>query len=131
MASFIDLALKRIQQAKFNSTVGFARFESLSGSGKNLGGNIKQFHYYCEKNNRKELNENKWKQCFIGEFAICFENDKWPTLNNQGIFQRLEYAKKKKYSLALPWSYRSTDERASCSHPKWESVEKDIRRFTH
>jgi hypothetical protein len=126
MVDFLDDGRRRIREAGFKPTIGFASFQALDRSGVTV--EINQFHYY--PNGCASLERHASDQRFpgiIGEFATSTA-DVWPDLTSdrQGMAHRLRLVEKQGYSLAIPWSFLAADR-----HSAWSAaVERDIRSFT-
>ncbi|MEQ1898012.1 MAG: hypothetical protein ABL971_11565 [Vicinamibacterales bacterium] len=126
MRAFIEDGARRVRQAGFKATVGFASARSLRKSG--IAMDIDQFHHY--PGGARWLNCGEvapGRPCIIGEFATT-PADVWPDmpLQSQRVLDRLRLARDLTCPLAIPWSFLARDR-----HTDWSpEVERDIETFT-
>ena len=126
MRAFIDEGKSRIRSSGFKPTIGFATIDTIRRTG--VTAEINEFHHY--PGGVHSLGRHAFDPRFpgiIGEFATA-AGDTWPELVNTGqtVLNRLKFAASQGYPLAIPWSFRATDDQTSWS----PAVENDIRSFT-
>ena len=122
MRAFLDEAQDRVRIAGFSPTVGFASIDTPRRAGITM--DINQFHHY--PGGRRRLARHRFEGAFptiLGEFATA-PSDVWPDLpaDAQSVFDRLRLIEDRGYSLAMPWSFRGTDQ-----HTTWSDA--DVVRF--
>lgn len=123
MRAFLEDGRRRVQQAGFKSTIGFASRFSLDRS--QIACEIDQFHYYA--GGIDELPEPSGRPAIVGELATAAA-DVWPGLaaNRQDLFSRLQHMNRLGYPLAIPWSFRQRDR-----HSHWtRAAAAAVERFT-
>lgn len=107
MVAFIREGARRINEASFRSTVGFANYRSLrrwDSPGLNL--TLHQFHYYGSP---RALPPHRFNRpAFIGEFATA-RHIPWSELSTNDVYSRLRHIEGKGYPAAFLWS---ADDRA-------------------
>ncbi len=122
MRDFISAAAQRINrptlgdgQQAFDSTVGFANWETIRDwQADKLGLTLQQFHYYAQDDRQMPSYDLAMRApCIIGEFASAVERP-WPELQEFGQAQtlanRLAWIAEKGYSAAFLWSARAQDQ---------------------
>jgi hypothetical protein len=125
MRTFLEDGCERVRRAGFEATVGFALRKTWLHAG--LAGAIGQYHHY--PGGRRALAPSPspgTSPTILGEFATS-PRDTWPELpeEEQRVLNRLRLAADRGYSLALPWSFRSTDR-----YTAWSAeVERDLARW--
>jgi hypothetical protein len=157
MTTFLIEAAKRVCKAGVPPTIGFqtarplglddgsadsdpaGRLETLAKLAENLARTYKtsappfigQFHYYPERCDQKRLPDPttmQWpRACAVGEFSTQI-GCPWPeTMARDGIQQRLEAIKTKKYDYAFLWSAQNGLAFSSWKEKEWAAV-KSFRR---
>lgn len=138
MRRFIKEGVKRIKNAGFISTVGFAHYTTLTSQEWNvadLGIDRLQFHYYGRLDGKTLANLPQMeKNVFLGEIGTkIIAEEQWLELaKSDTVYQRLCLAQKKGYKTVLLWSARmdkdstKRDERTDWS----DKVQKQVQQFT-
>jgi len=135
---FLKAGIGRINAAGFASTIGFARWESLTQwDSAGLGVTLHQFHYYPQptlKPAENKLHPHRFASefpCFIGEFATTTDEYPgeyiyyWPELDlDQSVYAKLILIEKKKYPYAFLWSMRAKDKATEWSQQTRDSFSK-------
>ena len=144
MLRFIREGMTTIQRYGFRATVGFAKaltipnWERSMPSGRSLGMDLNQIHYYPRVKTDVLTPANFPNQLrgVLGEFAsrtgisACDRNKiDWPELSNgtDNVTERLILARSKRYAAAFPWSYRAVD---CATQPNRSTIETALSGYT-
>ena len=131
MQEFITQSMRMIRGESFKVTVGFNRLETIRSS--RIYADYNQFHYYPQAEQRLVRNPfNPQWPGIIGEFATSSAQDRWPDLTSarlsQRVLNRLRFAHRQGYPLALAWSAHPN---GADRHTAWTAeVQQDIECFT-
>lgn len=110
MRAYIQESVSRINKSGFQSTVGFAHWDTIAGwNAQDLGISLQQFHYYAQAGAQLPAAREVTSQpCLIGEFASA-PSMPWPS-QTQSLDSRLRAASRLGYEGALVWSMKAADE---------------------
>ena len=110
MRSYIQESVGRIQKSGFQSTVGFAHWDTIADwNAQDLGISVQQFHYYAQAGAAlPAASEVTSQPCLVGEFASA-PSMLWPS-EAQSLDSRLRLANHLGYEGALVWSMKAADE---------------------
>jgi hypothetical protein len=130
MRDFLEDGKSAIRQAGFKCTIGFRSIETIRRT--RIFADINQFHHYRDFDPALQQNPfvDRRYPGIIGEFATSANQDTWQELRQRGLSQRvlerLKFAQRQRYELAIAWSFTNPDSRSS-----WNvQVENDIECFT-
>lgn len=129
---FMEAGLGLIRDHGFLGTIGFANARSLRALGPKLSAlTLDQLHYYPRGPFARlpAARSLRAARAIVGEFASASgELGPWPDLptTQQGIAERLAYARDQGYEAALLWSYRASD-RATLDDRAL--IEREVARF--
>ena len=110
MRTYIQESARRINNSGFQSTVGFAHWDTIADwNARDLGISIQQFHYYAQAGAQLPAAQEVTSQpCLVGEFASA-PTMPWPN-EAQSLDARLRSARELGYEGALVWSMKAVDE---------------------
>jgi hypothetical protein len=110
MRAFLKAAVRRINQAGFVSTVGFAHWDTIRDwDAEDWEIGLQQFHYYAQGGAALPAAAEVTSQpCLLGEFATT-PAKAWPS-GAQTLEARLRESRDLGYVGALPWSMRASDD---------------------
>jgi hypothetical protein len=114
MQTFVRDAAGLINQAGFESTTGFALYQTLEEwNSPGLGLTLHQFHYYAEPAMLpQEVFDPRWP-LIVGEFASA-RHRPWPDLGaTQDVLSRLRHIEQKGYPAAFVWSANREEEHSA------------------
>jgi hypothetical protein len=110
MRAFLKEAVKRVNDAGFVSTVGFAHWETIrEWDTEDWGIGLQQFHYYAQGNADLPAPTDVTSQpCLLGEYAT-HPSKLWPG-DRQTLDVRMRRVEDLGYTGQLLWGMRSTDD---------------------